>query len=97
MNLCGTRPTAILSLGVSIWVNDPPNLSQNYRLFDVHAAKLKTPRRTTGFAKPKNQKALRYVKDFTYLNPQTRDTCSIGAVRKVALYAQGAALCCTVR
>jgi hypothetical protein len=48
-------------------VNDPPNLSQNYRLFDVHAAKLKTPRRTTGFAKPENQKALRYVKDFTYL------------------------------
>jgi hypothetical protein len=78
-------------------VNDPPNLSQNYRLFDVHAAKLKTPRRTTGFAKPENQKALRYVKDFTYLNPQTRDKCSIGAVRKVALYARGAALCRTVR
>jgi hypothetical protein len=35
-----------------VWVNDPRNLSQNYRLFDVPAAKCETPLSAMGFAKP---------------------------------------------
>jgi hypothetical protein len=48
-----------------VWVNDPRNLSQNYRLFDVPAAKRETPLSAMGFAKPENQKAQHYVKDFS--------------------------------